>query len=534
MIPQWLIAGGVWVLGLAVGSFLNVVIYRLPLDISLSRPARSFCPGCKRPIRWSDNLPVVGWLLLRGRCRTCGVAISVQYPLIEAASGLVFVMIYYLLAVAQAREGVAFELPGDAPLLAAWLVLGAAMIACAALDILSYTVDTRVTNAAMYSGIALYALWPAAAGSAGLAQLAWSSAALAAGLASLAMLRWSLRHMAAELPGTPPLRSDAGVIPDAHAAPPAAAVAAQARPPSRTFTLAGIAAVLLLVAATGWLWLAAAADRPSPSPSPSSAAPPEPPAGWHHAAPFERDMPTAPGAAGPLGLAALALFVLMTIAAGQRREVDAELHQAIEAEQEHARRMALAELLWLLPIIAAGTAAFLLVAQVPAVAAAWAGVHEWTLGGLRPVAGMSQSLLGLLLASAAGWVLRLVFTLAFGREAFGTGDIFILAAAGACAGWDIALSGLGCAVAVALAGWLLGLMLKQTHIIPFGPSLALGFLLALWLNRPVNAVVREYRDAVLDTAALNPQLLYPALAVLLAGGAAAVVLARLLRKSLGQ
>jgi leader peptidase (prepilin peptidase) / N-methyltransferase len=70
------------VLGLAIGSFMNVVIHRLPRGESLSRP-RSRCPGCERQIRARDNIPVLSWLLLRGRCRDCGEPISVRYPLVE-------------------------------------------------------------------------------------------------------------------------------------------------------------------------------------------------------------------------------------------------------------------------------------------------------------------------------------------------------------------------------------------------------------------------------------------------------------------
>lgn len=81
----------VWVtvLGAAIGSFLNVVIYRLPRGMSLLRP-KSQCPVCGTPIRPGDNLPVLGWLRLRGRCRSCGNPISSRYPLVEAATALLF------------------------------------------------------------------------------------------------------------------------------------------------------------------------------------------------------------------------------------------------------------------------------------------------------------------------------------------------------------------------------------------------------------------------------------------------------------
>jgi leader peptidase (prepilin peptidase)/N-methyltransferase len=75
--------------GLAVGSFLNVVIHRLPRGESVVSP-RSRCPGCGTQIRSADNIPVVSWLLLRGRCRTCGEPISVRYPLVEALTGALY------------------------------------------------------------------------------------------------------------------------------------------------------------------------------------------------------------------------------------------------------------------------------------------------------------------------------------------------------------------------------------------------------------------------------------------------------------
>ncbi len=76
-------------LGAAVGSFLNVCIYRLPAGESVVSPP-SRCPECGTQIRWRDNLPVVGWLLLGGRCRACRTRISVQYPLVELTVALLW------------------------------------------------------------------------------------------------------------------------------------------------------------------------------------------------------------------------------------------------------------------------------------------------------------------------------------------------------------------------------------------------------------------------------------------------------------
>src|SRR3712207_1659428 len=76
--------------GLLIGSFLNVVAYRLPRGESLAAP-RSRCPGCETPIRPYDNVPVLSWLLLRGRCRDCGTGIAWRYPVVEALTALLMV-----------------------------------------------------------------------------------------------------------------------------------------------------------------------------------------------------------------------------------------------------------------------------------------------------------------------------------------------------------------------------------------------------------------------------------------------------------
>lgn len=83
------------VLGLLIGSFLNVCIYRLPRDLSVVTPARSFCPECERQIAWYDNVPVVSYLLLRGRCRQCAAAIPIRYLLVEILCGVMYFAIMY-------------------------------------------------------------------------------------------------------------------------------------------------------------------------------------------------------------------------------------------------------------------------------------------------------------------------------------------------------------------------------------------------------------------------------------------------------
>ncbi len=88
-----LIASAIFLFGLAFGSFLNVCIYRLPRDLSVVTP-RSACPGCKQPIAFYDNIPVLSWLILLGRCRRCKTAISPRYLLIELLTGALFFSCY--------------------------------------------------------------------------------------------------------------------------------------------------------------------------------------------------------------------------------------------------------------------------------------------------------------------------------------------------------------------------------------------------------------------------------------------------------
>lgn len=99
--PEWLLWVYAGVLGGCVGSFLNVCIYRLPAGESVVSPP-SHCPSCDMAIGWRDNIPVVSWLLLRGRCRGCGTRISPQYPLVELVSAAIWVA-------AVARYGLEWE-----------------------------------------------------------------------------------------------------------------------------------------------------------------------------------------------------------------------------------------------------------------------------------------------------------------------------------------------------------------------------------------------------------------------------------------
>ncbi|UCG91482.1 MAG: prepilin peptidase [candidate division WOR-3 bacterium] len=80
-------------LGAAIGSFLNVVIYRMPRELSIIKP-RSFCPNCKKPIQWFENIPIASFIFLGGRCSQCKTSISIHYPAVEVITGFLVVYLF--------------------------------------------------------------------------------------------------------------------------------------------------------------------------------------------------------------------------------------------------------------------------------------------------------------------------------------------------------------------------------------------------------------------------------------------------------
>jgi leader peptidase (prepilin peptidase)/N-methyltransferase len=120
IVPLWLLRGAVFAFGLLWGSFLNVVIYRVPREMSVVRPA-SHCPGCEKPIAAYDNVPVLSYVILRGRARCCGVRMSPRYPLVELIGGLLSLAVLEVLIL---------DLPGATSAGRAAAIYGAAFALC--------------------------------------------------------------------------------------------------------------------------------------------------------------------------------------------------------------------------------------------------------------------------------------------------------------------------------------------------------------------------------------------------------------------
>jgi leader peptidase (prepilin peptidase)/N-methyltransferase len=138
-----LLAAACALLGLLVGSFLNVVIVRVPEKRSVVTP-RSHCPRCSAQLRDRDNIPVVSWLLLRGRCHSCAEAIPIRYPLVELATGALF-------AAMALRFGAAWALPG-------YLVFVAALLAVSAIDLERFLIPNRVVYPSLLASLVLLGL----------------------------------------------------------------------------------------------------------------------------------------------------------------------------------------------------------------------------------------------------------------------------------------------------------------------------------------------------------------------------------------
>jgi len=491
--------------GGCIGSFLNVVIYRWPRSLSIRQPARSFCPACKTSIAWCDNIPVLSYVLLRGRCRHCGCAISLQYPLVELATALVFLMTYDALFVAGLREGVCC-LQVDWPILIGHWVLYGGLIALSVMDLEAYMVDVRVTWLITLVGLAAHTLWTPASS---------MTHAIAFGQVH-DHLGVVIRAPSASEGGASPRQE-----PGACASGSDKGDGGWIRPGVVQAGMALGATVGLLVGA--WLFLRGRTDLLSEGQEPVEEALPEglspdralnwrwlwlipllallcvyqvamltdrgsggPAPAWP-AAPSDSMVgpyPLLPLAAGTvrLGLGLLAGFIALAWVAGQPQpQADAEIMEAIESEAGHARGNALSELKLLSPAILLGTAILvvLLTETSPKSLQGIGQVLHWSpVGQWQPLYGLATGLTGWIIGGAIGWLARIVFTLVFGKEALGMGDVHILAAAGAVAGWPVAIIGFFLAAPLALLAIVVICIRRQSRALPYGPWLALAFFAA--------------------------------------------------------
>jgi len=445
-------------LGLCIGSFLNVVIYRIPNDKSLRIPLWSACPHCRNRIRWHDNIPVLSFILLRGRCRDCGVPIATRYPVIEMAMVIVVLMLLDAFFIGESRAGLRPQnrlgmtegLSYDWPILVAHIVLFACLMAMSAIDLEHYWVDIRFTNLATWGGFVFHTLWTPIHSTQWVRPSDTTAVVSVFGLVGLGVV-WLVFICR---PHADPEDYGERDVPLGDFTQLESITPSQAPPslqsPSRT-------AAWVCFAVLAGLWLALFVDETG---------------------------------AGTLrhagrGLLPLLLFFVLILAESMiPRESDHAIVEAIHDERHEARRMVLMEFAMLSPAIVMGLVGLAIMQGD----GEWAGRISGALHGeirlsdrglfrnWAPLFGFATAASGYMISGAIGWAVRIVFTLLFGKEAFGAGDVHMMAAAGAVVGWPVVLIGFFLTCGVALLGWVISLPFKRTRAVPLGPWLSLGFL----------------------------------------------------------
>lgn len=131
--------------GTIIGSFLNVVIVRLPHGKSLNDPKRSYCPKCYRSLPWRENIPVLSWICLRGRCTGCHEKISIQYPLIELSTGFLFWLCYHFFSW---------------PIATAYALFVSLLLVATVIDLQHWIIPDEITLGGIIAGVAASALVP--------------------------------------------------------------------------------------------------------------------------------------------------------------------------------------------------------------------------------------------------------------------------------------------------------------------------------------------------------------------------------------
>ena len=377
-LPDWMViwspriatAFFLFAFGASVGSFLNVVVYRLPTGRSVVSPP-SRCPRCGWRLTWKENLPVIGWLLLLGRCRRCRGRISVQYPLVELLMGCVFATTYF--AVFWPPRG-------------SWI-------------------------AGIGGG------WGAISGFG----VAWPAYGVIVALLSALV---------------------AATIVDA-----------------RTFLIpAGITTAMTIAAFAGWGLQSLLSSR-------TTAEFPLPLASW----------PVVSIVGGAAIGTVVSCFLLQT---GRLRRSFEDYEEYVPegdvlAEYPHGRREMGVEILFLLPIVIGGLLG-------------WALFRSLAPDGdpPMPLAVLGASGFGWFVGGGLVWGIRILGTLAFGREAMGMGDVHLLAGIGAALGWIDPIRVFFLAPFIALA-WIAVTRLaasirgRSTRELPYGPHLAAATVLVL-------------------------------------------------------
>ncbi len=353
-----------FVLGACVGSFLNVVIYRLPRGESIVFPA-SHCPSCGKAIKWHDNFPIISWLMLRGRCRWCSQSISPRYLVIELITAVLVAGLYVCYFVLRLRDGIGtfYE---DWPMFAAHAALLCGLLAASAVDIELFIVPLQVMWVCSVVGIAAATFRP-------------------------------------------------------HAF---------SQPVSPALATASVGAVVGLFIALVLLRL-----------------------GWIQQSFLDADD---------------------KIVTDEKESTIAITAQ----DGVNPRKEILREILFLTPAIVLGVAGYFIAMRVPAAERFCNDIFGEIAISKNLASGMG-AVFGMLIGAAWIWGARIFGTLGFGKEAMGMGDVHILAAVGAVAGWKVATLVFFVSPFFGLVWALHSFIARGKRELPYGPWLALGTLVVL-------------------------------------------------------
>jgi prepilin signal peptidase PulO-like enzyme (type II secretory pathway) len=439
--------------GACVGSFLNVVIYRLPAGMSVITPP-SRCPTCGARLRFfRENLPILGWFMVRGKCRYCGVKVSSQYMLIELLMALTFLGLYVVLFALNPRTSYWSEIGGAWwhyntivrawPAYIAWAFLLASLVAMTIIDARTFTIPLQIplfitaTAFVAYPLQAILPLRPVIVQTWPIPGVGWTGLLMSVGgmlgllfaytLLRIGKLRYSFADYNDYLP------------------PPADSAAPASRSPD-----AGEVTAFELV----------------------------------FALPLVVAIITA-GVLGPIGcvlagIAAMVIIVLSCKARGINFGPDAvpSGEDVLAADYPHARREMMVELVYLAPCIVLMTIGFF-------IGRGMTGVPS----DLLQAVGVTFA--GYLMGGGLIWGIRILGSLAFNKEAMGLGDVHLLAAVGAVLGWSdpILVFFLAPFFGILWAGFAIGLgsiFRKARRELPYGPHLALATLAVIlcrpWIN----------------------------------------------------
>jgi len=441
--------------GASVGSLINVLVYRLPLGMGVVTPA-SRCPACDRKLTWRENIPIFGWLILKGRCRFCNSKISPEYPIVESVVAILFMAFWALWYVVPDSAGfwasirpewalndVQSAFPTKTwPAMVVLLMLVGSLVAMTIVDAKTYTIPLVLAWVPLAIGVighTGHALWFEL--SHGVMEQASST-------------RWVLPDRAT------------WTTPDG----------------SRWLSEIGWQWTITTPDTTEWRWIGAAlggvlglivanalvalglvrrsfADYDE----------------WEAKALAERQVET-PGTQQPTeGDQESEPAPLNT----QPQESAADLW----IQYPHARREMVKEMAFLAPVVGLAIVGAWLLNPVGGPLAQTGAAPLW-------LAVLAGSLLGALAGGGVVWAVRILGSIAFGKEAMGLGDVHLMAAVGACLGWiDPVIAFFGAAfvgVAWALLGAMIGGGFKRA--MPYGPFLAIATLMVL-LGKPWIEVV---------------------------------------------